>query len=73
MMPASPGSHPIPRSVTLGSLVNMHRISVAIPLHDEELVFPELIRRVTAALDDLLGGPHEILLVDDGSETVRSS
>ena len=44
------------------------RISVAIPLHDEELVFSELIRRVGAVLDGLPGGPHEIVLVDDGSE-----
>jgi polyisoprenyl-phosphate glycosyltransferase len=44
------------------------RISVAIPLHDEELVFPELIRRVGTVLDGMPGGPHEIVLVDDGSE-----
>ena len=44
------------------------RISVAIPLHDEELVFSELIRRVGAVLDNVPGGPHEIVLVDDGSE-----
>lgn len=42
-------------------------ISVAIPLHDEELVFPELMRRLTAVLDGLPGGPHEIVVVDDGS------
>lgn len=44
------------------------RISVAIPLHDEELVFSELLQRVRAVLDGLAGGPHEIVLVDDGSE-----
>lgn len=44
------------------------RISVAIALHDEEHVFPELIRRVATVLDGLPGGPHEIVLVDDGSE-----
>ena len=43
------------------------RISVAIPLHDEEAVLPELIRRVGTVLDALPGGPHEIVLVDDGS------
>jgi glycosyltransferase involved in cell wall biosynthesis len=48
--------------------VNTPRISVAIPLHDEELVFPELLDRVTAILNALPGGPHEIVLVDDGSE-----
>ena len=48
--------------------MNPPRISIAIPLHDEEHVFPELIRRVSAVLDPLPGGPHEIVLVDDGSE-----
>jgi polyisoprenyl-phosphate glycosyltransferase len=43
------------------------RISVAIPLHEEEAVFPELLSRLTAVLDGLAGGPHEIVFVDDGS------
>jgi dolichol-phosphate mannosyltransferase len=43
------------------------RVSVAIALHDEEAVFPELIRRLTAMLNDLPGGPHEVVFVDDGS------
>ena len=43
------------------------RISVAIPLHNEEAVFPELVRRVAAVLDDVPGGPHEMVFVDDGS------
>ena len=66
MMPPGP-SHSVSRSGTLPSLVNPPRISVAIPLHDEQHVLPELIRRVTAVLDGLPGGPHEIVLVDDGS------
>ena len=45
----------------------MPRISVAIPVHNEEEVLPELLRRLTAVLDDSKGGPHEIVLVDDGS------
>ncbi|MFO7573286.1 MAG: glycosyltransferase family 2 protein [Gaiellaceae bacterium] len=48
--------------------MNATRISVAIPLHDEAAVFPELMRRVTEVVDALPGGPHEIVLVDDGSE-----
>jgi len=48
--------------------VNPPRISIAIPLHNEELVLPELLERVTAVLDALPGGAHEIVLVDDGSE-----
>ncbi len=43
------------------------RISLAIPVYNEEAVVPELIRRTTGALDSLPGGPHEIVLVDDGS------
>lgn len=43
------------------------RLSVAIPIHNEASVLPELLRRVGAALDQVEGGPHEILFVDDGS------
>ena len=43
------------------------RLSVAVALHNEEAVFPELLRRLQAVLDGLDGGPHEIVFVDDGS------
>jgi dolichol-phosphate mannosyltransferase len=43
------------------------RLSVAIPLHNEESVLPELLSRVLGVLDALPGGPHELLFVDDGS------
>jgi glycosyltransferase involved in cell wall biosynthesis len=43
------------------------RLSVAIPIHDEESVLPELLARLRAVLDGLQGGPHEIVFVDDGS------
>jgi glycosyltransferase involved in cell wall biosynthesis len=43
------------------------RVSVAIPLHNEEAVLPELLRRLSDVLDRLPGGPHEVVLVDDGS------
>ncbi|MFI5096508.1 MAG: glycosyltransferase family 2 protein [Candidatus Acidiferrales bacterium] len=43
------------------------RLSVAIPIHNEESVLPELLRRLGAVLDGLAGGPHEIVFVDDGS------
>lgn len=43
------------------------RVSLAIPVFNEEAVIPELVRRTTAALDGLPGGPHEMVLVDDGS------
>src|SRR5262245_55549697 len=43
------------------------RVSVAVPLHNEETGLPELISRVTAVLDSLPGGPHEMFFVDYGS------
>ena len=43
------------------------RVSIAIPVYNEELVVPELLRRVGAVLDGIPGGPHEIVIVDDGS------
>lgn len=45
----------------------MTRLSVAIPVLNEEAVLPELLRRVCAVLDALPGGPHELVIVDDGS------
>jgi dolichol-phosphate mannosyltransferase len=43
------------------------RVSLALPVYNEEETLPELLRRTTAVLDALPGGPHEIVLVDDGS------
>ena len=43
------------------------RISLAIPIYDEEEVLPELLERTGAVLDGTPGGPHEIVFVDDGS------
>jgi len=43
------------------------RLSIAIPIYNEVQVLPELLRRLTAVLDGVPGGPHEIVLVDDGS------
>jgi glycosyltransferase involved in cell wall biosynthesis len=43
------------------------RVSVAIPLYNEEPGVAELLRRVGAVLDALPGGPHELVLVNDGS------
>ena len=43
------------------------RLSVAIPLHNEGQVLPELLDRLRAVLDALSGGPHEMIFVDDGS------
>jgi dolichol-phosphate mannosyltransferase len=43
------------------------RVSTAIALFNEEEVLPELFQRLTAVLDDVPGGPHELVFVDDGS------
>jgi len=43
------------------------RVSVAIPIYNEEAVLPKLLQRTLAVLDVLPGGPHEIVIVDDGS------
>lgn len=43
------------------------RLSVAIPVQNEETVLPEVLRRVRGVLDQIAGGPHEIVFVDDGS------
>lgn len=43
------------------------RVSLAIPVFNEEEVLPELLARSGRVLDETPGGPHEIVLVDDGS------
>lgn len=43
------------------------RLSVAVPVYNEEEALPHLLARLSAVLDALPGGPHEIVLVDDGS------
>ena len=43
------------------------RLSIAVPLHNEEAVLPELLMRLRNALVAIPEGPHEIVFVDDGS------
>ena len=43
------------------------RLSVAVPLYNEESVLPDFLRRTRAVLERTAGGPHEIVVVDDGS------
>jgi hypothetical protein len=38
------------------------RLSVAVPVHNEERVLPELLRRVRAVLDQIPGGPPRTLI-----------
>jgi dolichol-phosphate mannosyltransferase len=43
------------------------RLSLAIPVYNEQAVLPELLRRTRDVLGKIPGGPHEIVFVDDGS------
>ena len=43
------------------------RISIAVPVFNEEPVLPELLARLRRVLNDIPGGPHELVFVDDGS------
>ena len=56
-----------PESVAPGNSANGFRLSVAIPVYNEETVLPELYRRLKEVLDQIPGGEHEIVFVDDGS------
>jgi len=49
------------------------RVSIAVPIHNEMSVLPELLNRTLSVLDKIPGGPHELLFVDDGStdQTLR--
>jgi polyisoprenyl-phosphate glycosyltransferase len=42
-------------------------VALAIPVYNEEAIVPELLRRLSAVLDQIPGGPHQIVMVDDGS------
>lgn len=48
-------------------MANEFRLSVAVPVHNEESVLPELLTRLSNVLDTVPGGPHEVVFVDDGS------
>jgi dolichol-phosphate mannosyltransferase len=43
------------------------RISVVIPLYNEQQSLPPLLDELDAVLGGIAGGPHEIVAVDDGS------
>ena len=43
------------------------RLSIGIPVYNEQQVIPELLTRLTRVLDSIPEGPHEIVFVDDGS------
>jgi polyisoprenyl-phosphate glycosyltransferase len=51
----------------MGVMSRPIHLSVAVPLYNEESVLSELLRRLRKILESVAGGPHEILLVDDGS------
>jgi undecaprenyl-phosphate 4-deoxy-4-formamido-L-arabinose transferase len=56
----------IPENRSLQSTAPLNKISVVIPVYNEEESLPELLRRTTAACESL-GKTYEIILVDDGS------
>jgi len=43
------------------------RVSVALPIYNEREVLPELLGRLRAVLGTIPGGPHEMVIADDGS------
>ena len=43
------------------------KLSVGIPVFNEQEVLPTLLARLLPVLDRLEGGPHEVIFVDDGS------
>ena len=43
------------------------RLSVGIPVFNEQEVLPELLARLLPVLNRIDGGPHEVIFVDDGS------
>ena len=45
----------------------MVHISVVVPMLNEELIVPELIKRVSSELEKI-NASHEIIIVDDGSQ-----
>jgi len=65
-MVAVPGPTDMPISGQ-STMTPPFRLSVAIPVHNEETVLPELLGRTLTALDHVAGGPHEVVFVDDGS------
>ena len=72
----SAGEPPSPHSLTDALRSNMNvnpnkmdqgfRLSIGIPIYNEESVLPELYRRLSEVLDQI-EGDHEIVFVDDGS------
>ena len=43
------------------------KLTVGIPVFNEQEVLPELLSRLCHVLDGIEGGPHEVIFVDDGS------
>ena len=68
--PAPPAAAPTPTPTPLAA---PHvegpppRVSLAIPMYNEREILAQLLQRTGRVLDALPGGPHEIVLVDDGS------
>ena len=50
----------------MGKSVETAKYSIVVPVYNEEESFPDLVKRLTEVMD-LLDGPAEVVLVDDGS------
>jgi dolichol-phosphate mannosyltransferase len=50
----------------MGESVETARYSIVVPVYNEEESFPDLVKRLSEVMD-LLDGPAEVVLVDDGS------
>ena len=48
-------------------MATQFRLSIAIPIHNEESVLPELLARLRAVLDALPDGPHEMVFRSEGT------
>ncbi|HEY2841330.1 MAG TPA: glycosyltransferase family 2 protein [Pirellulales bacterium] len=66
--PPTPPAKPAPATSTTPVPADpAPRVSLAIPVYNEREILPQLLLRVRGVLDKLPGGPHEVVLVDDGS------
>jgi polyisoprenyl-phosphate glycosyltransferase len=50
----------------MGESVETAKYSIVVPVYNEEESFPDLVKRLSEVMD-LLDGPAEVVLVDDGS------
>src|SRR5712692_10527439 len=62
-VPSPDGAHRNGLVYWCPSMAHEFRLSVAVPIHNEESVLPELLKRLFSVLNGIQGGPHEIVIV----------